>query len=135
MIFLKKYIEYPIVLFLGGILYITVELLWRGKTHWSMGIAGGVCFAFIYFIRKSCPDIPLMIRCIIGAIVICTIEYIAGFTVNIILGWNIWDYSEKWMNVYGQICPLYAFYWLIICIPGNIISKILENFIIKIRQY
>ena len=32
---------------LGGLAYMGVELLWRGRTHWTMGVLGGVCFVVI----------------------------------------------------------------------------------------
>ena len=37
---------------LGGMLYMGVELLWRGRTHWTMGIVGGVCFVLIGGIER-----------------------------------------------------------------------------------
>ena len=33
---------------IGSIGYRMIEVLWRGRTHWTMGICGGVCFLFIY---------------------------------------------------------------------------------------
>ena len=32
---------------IGGVVYMGIETLWRGYTHWSMGVLGGVCFALI----------------------------------------------------------------------------------------
>lgn len=92
-----------------------------------MGIAGGVCLLFIYCIGKFCPDIPLWFRCVVGAVLICTVEFTIGFAVNILLEWNIWDYSDRWLNVYGQICPMYAFLWFGLCFPGYMISLKLKN--------
>ncbi len=40
---LKK-IEYICVFLSGGIIYSFIEVAWRGYTHWSMTIAGGICF-------------------------------------------------------------------------------------------
>lgn len=28
----------------GGLLYAVIEILWRGYTHWTMAILGGMCF-------------------------------------------------------------------------------------------
>ena len=92
-----------------------------------MGIAGAVCFTAIHMLRRNCPDIPLWIRCAAGAVFICSIEFATGFFVNILLGWNVWDYSDKWFNLYGQVCPLYAFLWFLVCIPGNVVSQKLES--------
>ena len=124
---MKKIIELITVFLSGGFIYGIVEILWRGHTHWSMGLAGGICFAGIYFIRKFCSDIPLWIRCVTGAFVICAVEFATGFIVNLLLEWNIWDYSDRAFNIYGQICPLYAILWFLICFPGNIISHEIES--------
>lgn len=88
-----------------------------------MGIAGGLCLLAIYSIRKYCPDVPLWLRCAVGAVVICTVEFAFGLAVNIVLKWNVWDYSDRWLNIYGQICPLYALLWFGLCIPGNYLSS------------
>lgn len=50
-IFMKKIfqllIKYLILFLIGGFVYISIELLWRGHTHWSMFILGGVCFILL----------------------------------------------------------------------------------------
>lgn len=128
MIFLKRVFECFTVFLIGGTLYCIIEIFWRGATHWSMGIAGGGSFCAIYLLRKHCDEVALWLRCITGAVIICTVELAAGFVLNIVLGWSIWDYSGRWLNIYGQICPLYAALWFFICIPGNWLSEKLERY-------
>ena len=41
--FVKKLSEYLFLWSLGGILYYTFELLFRGFSHWSMFALGGIC--------------------------------------------------------------------------------------------
>lgn len=113
----------------GAVLYSFIEILWRGHTHWTMGIAGGICLTAIYVLRLACPDISLILRCITGAFIILTVEFAVGFIVNIMLDWSVWDYSDRRFNIYGQICPLYAFLWALICIPGNIVSAGIQMFV------
>ena len=45
------------------------------------------------------------------AICITFVEYIAGLV--FIKGMNIklWDYSDRWGNIQGIICPLFTFFW------------------------
>lgn len=124
---MKRAFEYTVVFLFGGMLYCMIEILWRGTTHWSMGIAGGGCFFAIYLLRRYCGEVSLPLRCLAGAVVICTVELVSGFFLNIVLGWNVWDYSGRWLNVYGQICPLYAILWFLICIPANVLSERLER--------
>lgn len=124
---MRKYFVYPVLFICGGVLYCLLEILWRGYTHWSMAVAGGVCLSLIYYIRHCCPNVSLVLRCITGAVIICTVEFAVGFIVNIILGWNVWDYSDRLFNLYGQICPLYAILWFLICFPGNFLCGMISN--------
>lgn len=119
---MRKYIEILSVFTVGALLYCIIEILWRGYTHWTMGIAGGICFTAVYLIKKTCPNVPCFTRYAAGAAIICTVEYLTGFIVNVILDWEVWDYSERAFNIYGQICPLYTLFWFLICIPGDALA-------------
>ena len=57
-------------------------------------------------------------QCLLGAALITSAELIVGVTVNIILGWNVWDYSAERLNLLGQICPRFALLWLLLSMPG-----------------
>ena len=46
-----------------------------------------------------------------GAIIITLLELIVGTIVNIILGWNVWDYSNLPGDLWGQICPQFTVLW------------------------
>lgn len=52
-----------------------------------------------------------------GAAVITTIEFLVGITVNLLMGWEVWDYSERNFNLMGQICLIFSLCWFILCIP------------------
>ena len=56
----------------------------------------------------------IIIIAIMG-VVMTLIEYIAGLI--FIKGMNIklWDYSNRWGNIQGIICPLFSFLWLLVC--------------------
>ena len=41
-----------ILFLIGGIAYMGIEMLWRGRTHWTMGIVGGLCFVLIGLINE-----------------------------------------------------------------------------------
>ena len=45
-----KVLEYGSVFTAGGLGYGGLELLWRGRTHWSMLLCGGACAVLIYLI-------------------------------------------------------------------------------------
>ncbi len=127
MIFLKgKFIEFFTVFGIGGIVYGLVEVLFRGYTHWTMAITGGVAFLLIYIINMKMKSESLILRCLVGAAIITAIEFAVGCIVNRGLHMDVWDYSEEQFNVLGQICPLFSFMWFLICIPATILSFILR---------
>ena len=101
---------------LGAELYGMIEILWRGRTHWTLLLCGGACFTVMYLI--SAAAIPFWSKCVLSALAITAIEFCVGCLVNITLGWSIWDYSGMAMNIKGQICPLFTFFWLLLSIPG-----------------
>ena len=37
---------------IGGALYYLIEVLWRGYSHWSMFILGGVCFMIMGLLNE-----------------------------------------------------------------------------------
>lgn len=43
---MKRLSEYLFLWTLGGILYYTFEMLFRGFSHWSMFVLGGICLVF-----------------------------------------------------------------------------------------
>ena len=96
----------------GGLLYGLIELLWRGWTHWSMLLCGGACFALMYQISLSALSFPW--KCLLSACVITAVEFVTGCLVNIILKWQVWDYSSLPGNLWGQICPQFFLMWLLL---------------------
>lgn len=123
---MKKVIEYAIIILGGGILYMILEVLWRGHTHWTMGIAGGLSFAVIYFVHNEYSHINIFLRAVICSLCITAIELLTGLVVNVYLGWNVWDYSGRYLNFLGQICPLYTVLWTLLCVIASPVCKIIN---------
>ena len=48
---MKKISEYLFLWGIGGWIYYTLEILFRGFSHWSMFVLGGICFLF-FFIQE-----------------------------------------------------------------------------------
>ena len=69
----------------GGCLYVVLELLWRGRSHWTMFILGGVCFVLIGAINEVIPwEMPLVLQGVIGSACIVTpLEFVTGCIVNL----------------------------------------------------
>lgn len=110
----------------GAFGYGFVEVLFRGYTHWSMALAGGTVLVLFTLINQS-RSIPLLIRCLLGMIIITSIEFGVGMLVNIAAGWDVWDYSDKPFNIMGQICPQFSAVWFLVSIPAFWLSSFIET--------
>lgn len=116
---MKKLGIYLIVGVVGGILYLLVEILYRGYSHWSMFLLGGIAFLFCGIqgraVKWRDPFIKQIIRC---GIFITAAELITGLIVNRWLGLSVWDYSDLPFNVMGQICPYFIVAFMGLCLIG-----------------
>ncbi len=98
---------------LGGATYTLIELLWRGRTHGSMFVVGGVCFELIGLVARRVRA-PLAVKCGLCALAITAVEFVSGCVVNLWLKLAVWDYSTLRFNLKGQVCLLYSAFWLVL---------------------
>ena len=129
---MKLYHKEVILGFIGGMLYIGIELIWRGHSHWTMFALGGLCFVCLGRINEVIPwNMPLWQQALIGTAIITGLEFITGCIVNLWLGWNVWDYSNVPFNVLGQICLPYILLWIPISLTGIFLDDYLRHWIFK----
>lgn len=117
-----------VIFSIGAIGYAAIELLWRGRTHWSMMIAGGISSLGLSKISERLKNSCLFVKALAGSAFITIVEFIFGVLFNIILKRKVWDYSRMPLNFRGQICALYSFFWLVLSfifipISDKIVSK------------
>ena len=62
-------------------------------------------------------ELPLWAQAVLGGLAITAGELATGAVLNLWLGLGIWDYSDQWGNLLGQICPLYAALWCLLAGP------------------
>lgn len=105
----------------GGVIYSAIEVALRGFTHWTMTLTGGLCLLIMYIRYTTHPSDSLLFKCFYGMCVITFFEFTVGCIVNLLLGWNVWDYSHMYLNVLGQICPSFSGGWFLISLPVAII--------------
>lgn len=123
---MRQYLKCLILGGIGGLLYIGLELIWRGHSHWTMFILGGFCFVLVGLVNEWFPwCMPLWEQALIGTAVITILEFLTGCVVNLLLGWGVWDYSRLQGNVLGQICPQYTLLW----IPAALTAIILDDWL------
>lgn len=122
-----KIIGKEIALFIiGALIYMGIELAFRGHTHWTMGIVGGLCFVIIGLLNEGYNwEMPFWKQCLIGACVITALEFVSGVVLNMILGLGIWDYSGIPFNLFGQICLPFSIAWFFL----SGIAIILDDYI------
>jgi len=127
----SKHKETMTVLGIGSFGYGLLEILWRGHTHWSMLLTGGVCFFSIYKNNKIMKKKSLLQRCFAFCGIITLWEFISGCMFNKLLKLKVWDYSGRRGNILGQICPLYSLFWFLLSFPlvfiCNFIQKIADK--------
>ena len=105
-----KFLTKLILFYLGGMGYVGLELLWRRRSSSSMFVLGGICFLALGALSRSARRIPALLKSIIGALIITTLELAAGFLVN--RDHRIWDYTGLPMHYRGQICLPYTLLWI-----------------------
>ena len=109
----------------GSCAYPTLEMAWRGHTHYSMAIAGGVCLCLINLICCGRLDgNNLLLRCLSGAGLFSGVELAAGVVVNHILGMQVWDYSQMPLNLMGQVCLPYSLLWCGLTLPAMALCQL-----------
>ena len=111
----------------GGIGYGIIELIWRGRTHWTMIIAGGICFLLFSLIEEKCKKRTLIYKASLCSLCVTAVEFVFGVVFNLMLKMNVWDYSNLPFNVLGQICLLYTLLWGVLsmaCLPiANVMNQ------------
>lgn len=125
---IKKYL---VLLIIGGNLYYILEVLWRGYSHFTMFMLGGICFILVGLINEISitSNMPLTIQQFIAAIIITSLELVFGLVFNIWLGLNIWDYSSLRFNFMGQICLMFSILWFFLSLPAILLDDYLRYWI------
>ena len=123
---LKTTIKYLFLGVIGSIVYMSLEILWRGYTHWTMGVLGGICFICLGLINEILSwKTPLVLQMFIGGTIITVLELITGCIVNLWLGWNIWNYTWQ-PNLWGQISLYSSIGWIGLSLIGIVLDDYLR---------
>ena len=115
----KKIGQYSFLGLLGGALYYSIECAFRGFSHWSMFVLGGICFMFfgLQGMETGWRE-PLWIQVFRCSIFVVSSEFITGIVVNKWMGWQVWDYSDQPYQLWGQICLPFATIFSALCVFG-----------------
>ena len=125
--FIMKFWKKSLLFAIGGSAYVGLELLWRGRSHGSMFLAGGS--SFLVLGRLGRCKWPLFLRMLAGAGSITAIEYGAGLLFN--RNYRIWDYRQQPLNFQGQICLPYCLLWMPLSLGGMALYRWLDRKFMK----
>ncbi len=110
---LLSFFRYLFLFLTGGFAYFYIEILYRGYSHFSMIICGGLAFILCGSLNQHGRPAPsFLTQMILSAAIITVLELITGCIVNLMLHWNVWDYSRLPYHFHGQICAVYSIIWL-----------------------
>ena len=125
---LKTILKYAVMLTAGGSVYVGVELLWRGYSHWSMMLAGGVSLIAIGVMNDNAFgwEMSLTSQMFLSGAAVTAIELIFGVILNIWLDMGVWDYSGMPHNFLGQICMSYFGFWQILSVAAIVMYDYLD---------
>ena len=98
----KTLLDRALIFGTGASFYSLLETVWRGYTHWSMGVTGGLVLLTVYTAERQTHR-TIWQRCLRSAGIITAYEFAVGCLVNLRLGWQVWDYSAQPGNILGQI--------------------------------
>ncbi len=123
----KKIKKYSLLFIIGAIGYAAIEIIWRGNTHWSMMIAGGLCFIMFSLVAEKLKERPLALKVAVCALGVTAIEFLFGVVFNLILKMGVWDYSHMPLNILGQICPMFTILWAGVALAFLPLAEVINN--------
>ena len=102
---MRKSSQYLFLTSLGGTIYYSFEIIFRGFSHWTMYLLGGICFLFMYIQGKVTRWKESLAKMVLKCTVfVASMEFITGIIVNKYFKWDVWDYTDQPFQLFGQIC-------------------------------
>jgi len=131
-IYMKKLFKYTILLIYGGVIYYFIELIYRGYSHYTMILVGGLCFICIGLLNEFYAyKMSLIKQMIISSVIVTAIEFIAGIILNIWLKLDIWNYCNLKFNLLGQISLRTSVIWFLLALPAIYLDYYLRYWMFK----
>lgn len=122
----QSIMKYLFLFWFGGSFYVTLETIYRARSHVSMFLLAGIVFIFLGMMNKVWGwEFPLVYQILIGTAFATAAEFITGCIVNLWLGLNVWDYSNLPFQIYGQVSLYFTLLW----IPITLLAIVLDDVI------
>lgn len=127
---MRKLVKFLILLSSGGLIYVLIEFLYRGRSHWSMFLVGGICFVLIGGLNNWFPwNWSILRQMGISAAIVTAVEFVSGILLNMVLNLDVWDYSNMPFNIIGQICLPFTVAWYILSLLAIVLDDHLRYWI------
>ncbi len=132
LIIYNKFLKYSFLFLIGGFAYGAIENIFRGYSHISMLIAGGLSFVLIGLLNEVYVwNLSLISQMAISSVIITVIEFIMGLIVNVWLKLHVWDYSRLPLNIMGQVSLLFTFIWFLLSLFAIFLDDYLRYYVMK----
>jgi len=117
----KKLIPYAVIFVVSGFVYISLELLWRGRSHWTMFLCAGLCGLVMANINNKILEFytDFRIQVVVSALCCTFAEFLFGIIFN--RNFTIWDYRGMWGTIHwlgDQVNLLFFGIWILISLFG-----------------
>ena len=87
---MRKLVKFLILLSSGGLIYVLIEFLYRGRSHWSMFLVGGICFVLIGGLNNWFPwNWSILRQMGISAAIVTAVEFVSGILLNMVLNLDV----------------------------------------------
>lgn len=126
--FVAEFLKAAVIFMAGGFIYGAIEILYRGHTHPSMFVLGGLSLLWVGGLNSFFgKNPPILLQMAIGSAIITLGEFVCGVVVNLWLGMEVWDYSKMPFNIMGQVCLLFVFIWFFLSLPAILVEDYMRS--------
>lgn len=136
---MNLFLCFVFIFFIGSLSGWVIELIFRRIVHKTWVNPGfligpylpiygfGLCALTAIYLLVYKIELPDVFIIILMGVVMTFIEFVGGLTfVNKSV--KLWDYSDRWGNYKGIICPLFSFIWTVV---GAIYYYFIAGFILE----
>ncbi len=125
---------YVFMISCGVIFGALLELLYHERVIFAASIIMGIYFAIIHKINRALTDEPIYTKALISTFAITAVELALGVITNRVMHLHLWDFSDSFFHLLGQICPRESIIRFIIAFPVIYLSKTADKIPIQWEQ-
>ena len=125
---------YVFMISCGVIFGAFLELLYHERVIFAASIIMGIYFAIIHKINRALTDEPIYTRALLSTFAITAVELALGIVTNRVMHLHLWDFSDSYFHVLGQICPRESIIRFMIAFPVIYLSITADKIPLQLEQ-